>query len=242
MNFTKHAAVATLGLAAVLAMGSSAVMARAPQQGPPDGQQDQPGGRMGMGMRGGMDGDDDRGPRGEGERRGGMRGGPMGMGMRWRGEGMREFGLARLLQNPEVRQQLGVSAEQAAKVRQQESDFRKAEIRNRADLQVKQLELRDLVTADKPDRGAIDAKLKELSTARYAMQKSAIDFHLNMRDALTPEQRQKLEQWMRQRREGGSGGNAGERGPRGRGPGGRGERGSSGGPPAPPNAPAPPSQ
>ena len=179
-----------------------------------------------MGMR--------RGPMGMRGGRMGMRGGPMGMrgGM---GEGAREFGLARLLSNPEVRQQIGVSAEQVAKIRQQESDFRKAEIRNRADLQVKRLDLQDLLSAEKPDRAAIDSKLQEISAAQLAMEKSGIDFHLNMRDAITPAQRQKLEQWMRQRREPGRGENASPRGLRGEGQGGRAGRGGSGSaaPPAP---------
>ena len=63
------------------------------------------------------------------------------MGMRGRGMGRREFGLGRLLNDPNIRQQLGVTADQAAKIRQQESDFRKTEIRNRADLQIKRMDL-----------------------------------------------------------------------------------------------------
>ncbi len=130
-----------------------------------------------------------------------MRGQERGMGMRGRGIGERQFGLGRLLDDPAVRQQLGVSADQAAKIRQQESDFRKTEIRNRADLQIKRLDLNDLLSADKPDRSAIDSKLQEIGVAQIALEKSAIDHRLNMREALTPVQRQKLEQMMEQRRQ-----------------------------------------
>ncbi len=169
-------------------------------------------------------------------------GGPRGWGGRWgrmgmRGPGMEpgEFRLGRLLSDPNVRQQLGVTADQAAKIRQQESDFRKAEIRNRADLQIKRMDLNDLLTADKPDRAAIDSKLQEIGAAQIALEKSAIDERLNMRDALTPAQRQKLEQIMTQRRQPAigvpvPGGNA-PRGPQG---GGRGGRGPAA---PPPNAP-----
>jgi Spy/CpxP family protein refolding chaperone len=115
------------------------------------------------------------------------------------GEG--NFGLGRLLTDPTVRQQLGVSADQAAKIRQQESDFRKAGIRNRADLQIKRMDLNDLLSAEKPDRAAIDSKLQEIGAAQIAMEKSMIDNRLNMREALTPVQRQKLEQMMAQRRQ-----------------------------------------
>jgi hypothetical protein len=121
--------------------------------------------------------------------------------MRGRGMEGREFGLGRLLSDPDVRQRLGVSAEQANKIRQQESDFRKTEIRGRADVEVKRLDLRDLLAADKPDRAAIDAKLQEISTARLDLEKSAVDERLNMREALTPAQREKLRQMMQERRQ-----------------------------------------
>ena len=150
------------------------------------------------------------------------------MRMRGRGMGPAEFGLGRLLNDPNVRQQLGITADQAAKIRQQESDFRKIQIRNRADLQIKRMDLNDLLSADKPDRAAIDSKLLEIGAARVAVEKSVIDNRLNMRDALTPAQRQRLQQMMTQRRQPASGGNAAPRGPQG----GRGGRG----PAPPPNA------
>jgi Spy/CpxP family protein refolding chaperone len=176
-----------------------------------------PGGGM---HRGGPGRDGGNGDRGRDGRDWGRRDGlGRGMGMRGRGgmEG-REMMLGRLLSNPEIRDKIGVTADQAAKIRQQESDFRKAEIRGRADVEVKQIDLRDLMSADKPDRAAIDAKLTEISTARLALQKSAVTFRLNSRDALTPDQRTKLRDLMRTRGEqngspgGPRGGRAGRRG------------------------------
>ena len=141
-----------------------------------------------------------------------------------RGSGVEpwKFGVGRLLNDPNVRQQLGITADQAAKIQQQESDFRKTEIRNRADLQIKRMDLDDLLSADKPDRTAIDSKLQEIGAAQIALEKSAIDNFLTMQDALTPAQRQTLEQMMTQRRQPVSGGNAPPRGPQGGGRGGRG--------------------
>ncbi len=110
-------------------------------------------------------------------------------------------GLGFLAANPEIRQRLGISDEQAAKIRQQDFDFRKAEIRLRADLQVKRLELRSLMEAETPDRAAIDRTLQEAGAARIAVEKNAIDHHLAMRAALTPEQRQKLQQMRREIRD-----------------------------------------
>jgi Spy/CpxP family protein refolding chaperone len=109
----------------------------------------------------------------------------------------RQFMLARLVSNPSVRERLGITPEQAQKIHTQTSDFRITQIRNRADLQVKRLELADMISSDNPDRAAIDKKLQEISVVRLAGEKSAIDFRLDMRTALTPDQQQKLQQ-MRQ--------------------------------------------
>lgn len=118
---------------------------------------------------------------------------------RWRGmhRRNRQFMLARLVRNQNFRQKIGISDEQAQKIRTQTFDFRKAEIRNRANVDVKRLELRNLLSAQNPDRSAIDKTLQELSDVRLTQEKAAVDFHLTMRAALTPDQWQKVRQ-MRQ--------------------------------------------
>jgi Spy/CpxP family protein refolding chaperone len=113
------------------------------------------------------------------------------------GSGHRHFMLGELVSNPEFRERLGITPEQGTKIRQEELNFRKALIRNRADIEVKRLELAELLAADKPDRAAIDKSLRAISESRYAAEKSAIDHHLAMREALTTEQREKLHQMMR---------------------------------------------
>jgi Spy/CpxP family protein refolding chaperone len=224
MHIYSKAAVAVLAVVIV----SFPNFAQTLRQGPPP---DQSQGPDGMGPRGLMQQMRPGEPRGQGGR----------MGMRGRGMGPQEFGLGRLLNDPNVRQQLGVTADQAAKIRQQDSNFRKTQIRNRADLEIKRMDLNELLSADKPDRSAIDSKLQEVGAAQLALEKSAIDYRLTMRDALTPAQRQKLQQMRAQRRQPipmpMTGGNAAPRGPRGVGPGGRGVA-------PPPNAQgqAPPNQ
>jgi Spy/CpxP family protein refolding chaperone len=162
--------------------------------------------------RGTMDSGKDHGEWGHrhgGSRRGGRR-------------GYRHSGFARLLNDPAIRQQVGITDEQATTMRKQELDFRKTEIRGRADVEIRRIELKDLLAADKPDRAAINAKLQEISAAQLSQQKSAIDYRLTMRDAITPAQREKLRQLMRDRwqRDGRGRPDAdgpGRRGPRGQG-------------------------
>ncbi len=152
------------------------------------------------------------------------------------GHGRREFGLSRILSNPDIQQKVGVTSEQVAKIRQQETAFRKTAIQQRADLEVKQIDLRDLLAADKPDRPAIDRQLQAISVSRLAMDKSRIDFRLNMKEALTPEQREKLRQAIKDRMQARRG--EGRRGgPGGRGQSGPGAGGGGGGAVAPPANP-----
>jgi len=207
MEIYSKAALAVLAVA----LSSAPVLAQGDLQDPPPEQQ---GPREGFGARGPMR------PGGPGEERGqwGHRqegfGGGERMGERGFGRKRGEFGLAHLLNDPAIREKLGITAEQVGAIRKQESDFRKAEIRDRADLEVKRVDLKDLLEADKPDRAAIDSKLQEISNARLALEKSAIHYRLAMREAITPEQRQKLHELMseRWRHEGGPGRPGGQRG------------------------------
>jgi Spy/CpxP family protein refolding chaperone len=133
---------------------------------------------------------------------GGFEGGPMDrsmgqrgrMGMRGWGMGRQGFGRAGFLNNEAIRQRLGITSAQSAKIRQQDSDFQKSQIRDRADLQVKRIELDELLAADNPNRAAINVKLQEVSASQMALEKSAIDNRLALRDILTPAQRQQLQQ------------------------------------------------
>jgi Spy/CpxP family protein refolding chaperone len=132
---------------------------------------------------------------------------------RWGGHGMgmgMGMGLARLVNNPKLREQLGITAEQAAKIRQEALDFQKAEIRSRADLQVNRLELHSLLSAETPDRAAIDKTLQQVNAAQFAMEKAGVEHQLAMSSLLTPAQMQKLQEL---RHEFGPG--AGPRGQRG---------------------------
>ncbi len=248
MQFRSKATLAVLALA--LSFTPALAQAQGDPQDPPVQQQ---GPRGGFGQRGPMGNMRTMGPGGDdgagwGRMRGGHdRGGRMDggfqrggrMGGRGFGIGQREFGLMGVLRDPDIRKQAGITDEQFAKIRGQESDFRKTEIRDRADLQVKRIDLRDLLAADKPDRAAIDSKLQEISASQLALQKAAVDYRLDMRDAITPAQRDKLRELMRDRRQRGGGGPGGRRAMGRRGQGQRGGNGPARAPQANPQ-PAPP--
>ena len=138
----------------------------------------------------------------------------MGMGMGMHRGGGHEMGLEWAINNPKLREQLLITPEQVAKIRQESLNFRKAEILSRADLEVKRLELDSLLEAETPDRAAIDKSLRAANAAQFTVEKAAIDHQLAVRDLVTPEQRKKLEK-MREEFRGPGAGPGGPGGPRG---------------------------
>ncbi len=110
---------------------------------------------------------------------------------------------AMLLRDPAIQERLGITSEQAARLQAQQRAFVKAIIRDRAELQVKRIELEELLAAEKLDRELIEKKLGELNQAQCAIQRSAIENRLAMREMFTPEQRQKMRQLFWEMRRGG---------------------------------------
>jgi Spy/CpxP family protein refolding chaperone len=137
----------------------------------------------------------------------------------------------RMMQDPAMRERLKITPDQVTKLQAHQSTMAKSMIRSHADIQVKRMELAELMRADKPDRVLIDKKLREVQDASFAAEKARIDSQLTVRDMFTPEQRQEMEKMQEEFR-----GPMMPRGPEGPGPGGMmGPRGQR--PMGPPKAP-----
>jgi Spy/CpxP family protein refolding chaperone len=98
---------------------------------------------------------------------------------------------------PDPETEMGLSEEQLSQLRALRSEAAKAGLRARTDMQLKQMELEELLEAEEPDEAAIQSKLRELSDARHALMQQRIANRLAMRRVLTPEQRAK---WKKMRR------------------------------------------
>lgn len=144
---------------------------------------------------------------------------------RMRGFGPGGFGNrggAGFLMNPRVRQELNLTEQQTTKLRDLQVQQQKSALEQRARMQVKQLELRELLRSESPDRAAAERVINELGDLQKSRMKAQLDQRLAFQQVLTPEQRQKLRDW----RERGFGPAAGQPGPRNQGvqPGPRGRR------------------
>ena len=70
-------------------------------------------------------------------------------------------------------------------------------------MQLRHIELRELLKADNPDHDAIMAKLDEVNALRGKIQKQHVETLLTARSVLTPEQRAKVKAFMENRGAGG---------------------------------------
>jgi Spy/CpxP family protein refolding chaperone len=179
--------------------------------------------------------------------------GPMGDRSRWSGGGGMDgqFGLERLVgsiaQGQEVGKKLNLTPEQQDLIKRLVMDQRTKMIDMQAALQKSALKQTEVLMADPLDEAALMAAVEETSIARTAIAKGQIQMLIDVRKALTEEQRKTLREMMIQarqqpmlrpgeeRREG-RGEGRGEERREGRGGEGRGEKreGRAAAPPPPP--------
>jgi Spy/CpxP family protein refolding chaperone len=146
-----------------------------------------------------------------GMRAGGHHGGwqrDMGQSQRGRSHGRhRPSFIGMLLRN---QQQLGLTAQQVDSLRKLGMDSRRAEIRERADRQIAQLDLMSLRFTDPVDMGKIEAKVREIEKLKGDGRIAGFRTAEAAKAQLTPEQKEKLKGlWaarMQQRRGSGEGG------------------------------------
>jgi Spy/CpxP family protein refolding chaperone len=206
MKPASYAIALSLGLILVLTAvipAQSGMMGQRPMGPSEGGSEAAPGGMMGqrgMGMmgQGGMGGMGGMGQGGMGGM--GMMGpqmmqqmmrGMMGGGMQGMPEGMgtpRPSQMVRML-----KAELGLSDEQTKQLTQILFQATKTSIKQRADIRVAELELRELLEADPVDMAQVEAKLKAIEGLRTALRLALIKTHEQAKGLLTPEQRQKLE-------------------------------------------------
>jgi Spy/CpxP family protein refolding chaperone len=86
---------------------------------------------------------------------------------------------------------LGLTDEQKAQIHQIMLDARKKNIDVEAKLKLANIELHELMGAEAPDQGKINAKISEVSQLREKIMRNHIESKLAVQKVLTPEQRKK---------------------------------------------------
>lgn len=105
--------------------------------------------------------------------------------------------------------EIGLTAEQVAKLKEIQLNLDKARIRAEADIQIAERELKALIDDEKADLGAVEAKLKQSADLQVALRMTSIKTRREVLGLLTPEQRAKErtehEKMMQQRKADGHG-------------------------------------
>jgi periplasmic protein CpxP/Spy len=86
---------------------------------------------------------------------------------------------------------IGLTAEQVAKLKDMQLSLDKTRIKSEADIQVAERELKALTEEEKSDLGAIEAKLKQSADLQVALRMVSIKARRDVYALLTPEQRAK---------------------------------------------------
>lgn len=109
-----------------------------------------------------------------------------------------QAGMMGMPEGPGVEGQLGLTEEQMTKLRALHFENAKNALRARTEATIRWMELEELLQADAPDKAAVDQKLRALSEARAAALRQQVEHRLAVNQVLTPEQRTKMRQLMRQ--------------------------------------------
>lgn len=104
---------------------------------------------------------------------------------------------------------IGLTAEQIAKLKDIQLNLDKARIKAEADIQIAERELKALTDDEKSDLGAVEAKLKQSEDMQVGLRMTSIKTRRDVLGLLTPEQRAKEkaehEKTMQQHKEGAKG-------------------------------------
>jgi Spy/CpxP family protein refolding chaperone len=187
----------------------------------------------------------------EGTNPGGGPGGPGGPGMpgmhpgmmrgdRMGGDRMPGMGIGiKMLTAPDTVEKLGLSTDQVAKLKALDTDNEKKTIDADAAVKKARVDLRQALEADEIDRDSVMSKLDETAKLEVTLRKLQVSQLLDVRDILTPEQRTKAKEMikeMRAKHMGGAPGAPGREGKQGprpnhgkKGPGAKGQKGAPAG-------------
>ena len=121
---------------------------------------------------------------------------------RMAGPGHEAERLLAMLDNDRVKGLLGLTDEQATRLRQITVETEKAAIKTKADLAVRRIELRELLKADNPDRDTVMKKVQEVSDLTGQLMQQHVQALLSAKTILTPEQQKKIREFSANHRMG----------------------------------------
>ena len=110
--------------------------------------------------------------------------------------------LLAMLNGERAKEALGLTDDQATRLRQITVETEKAAIKTKADLAVRRIELRELLQADNPDRDTVMKKVQEVSDLTGQLMQQHVQALLSAKTILTPAQQKKIREFSANHRMG----------------------------------------
>lgn len=93
-------------------------------------------------------------------------------------------------------EEIDLSNEQIDKIKAIRENAHKLNIPLRGQLELKQVEIRELMNGDKPDKEKVAARIKEMEAIKVQMDVNRSNAHIDVISQLTKDQRNKIEKEM----------------------------------------------
>ncbi len=98
-----------------------------------------------------------------------------------------------------VKDEIGLTGEQIDKIEKMQEVYQETAIKKQADIKVQELKLSSYLKEDKVDRGKMEKMIRSIAKMRTDSQIDNINYLLDVKDVLTPEQVKKVDELKRER-------------------------------------------
>ena len=98
-----------------------------------------------------------------------------------------------------LKDEIGLTDEQVDKIGKMQGAYQEAAIKKQADVKVQELKLNSYLKEDKVDRGKMEKMIRTIAKMRTDSQIDHINYLLDLKDVLTPEQVKKIDEFKKDR-------------------------------------------
>ncbi len=99
-----------------------------------------------------------------------------------------------------IKDKIGLTKEQIEKIEKMDETFMEGAIKQKAEIKILELKLKYLLKEEKPDRKKVEQMVRQISGLKTDMKVSHLFFLFDVKNLLTQEQHQKIQDLMKERR------------------------------------------
>jgi Spy/CpxP family protein refolding chaperone len=96
--------------------------------------------------------------------------------------------------------EIGLTQNQVDRIEKMQEQFEEYAIKQKAELKIKEMKIHSYLKKDKIDRKRMEKMIREVTNMKTDMQIAHMNYLLDLKELLTPEQLQKIERFRKERR------------------------------------------